>query len=533
LTTSVAVLHAAIMIGPLIAALVAGVLTLLLLRAAAARRRQDRRDAARATAMAARRSAEIEAAAIRRSAQTAAREQALLLRTRADEEHSRTAEARALRERHLVSREAELDEDAGGIEERAELLDERHKAVQSLRDRAQGLHRDAEERMQRARQDLETKAGDTAEGVKDALVQGWIEEVRAEAAHALRTVEQSSADPKYDRDARRIMDIAVSRYQNHFLTERNISNLRVGGEVCELLVASGGALHEALQEVANVQLHINMDEEMVRLEGLDGVGREVARRALSRLMKKPSAQIDAQAEPTAWARAIRETLEREIVSLGRKAFNVLKIPRSHPDIVALVGALNYRTSYTQNQWLHAVEASFLAGIMASEMGLDMKLARRATLMHDIGKALTHTIDGSHAVIGADIARKLGEDEIVANAIGAHHADEPPNSLYAYLVAAADAMSGARQGARREATEGFSNRVEDLERIGSEYKGVDRAHAVHGGRELRVYVDEARVDDLNVVELSAEIAERISEEMTFPGQIKITVIRSFEAVSVAN
>ena len=145
---------------------------------------------------------------------------------------------------------------------------------------------------------------------------------------------------------------------------------------------------------------------------------------------------------------------------------MLGMPKAHPEIVELVGALNFRTSYTQNQWLHAVEASFLAGMMAAELGLDEKLARRATLMHDIGKALTHKIEGSHAVIGADIARRLGEPELVANAIGAHHADEPCNSVYAYLVAASDAMSGARPGARREQTEGFTTKVEDLERIGA-------------------------------------------------------------------
>src|SRR4030095_17033148 len=198
-----------------------------------------------------------------------------------------------------------------------------------------------------------------------------------------------------------------------------------------------------------------------------------------------------------------------------------------------VGKLNYRTSYTQNQWLHAVEASFLAGMIASEMNLDLKLARRDTLMHDIGKALTHEIDGSHAVIGADIARRLGESEVVANAIGAHHLDEPPNSIYAYLVAAADAMSGARPGARREHPEGYSTRLDDVERIGAAHPGVERCFAVHGGRELRVYVREGDVSDLRAVELSSEIAAQISEEMTFPGQIKVTVIRSTAAVSIAS
>jgi ribonuclease Y len=172
-------------------------------------------------------------------------------------------------------------------------------------------------------------------------------------------------------------------------------------------------------------------------------------------------------------------------------------------------------------------------MMAAELGLDEKLARRATLMHDIGKALTHKIEGSHAVIGADIARRLGEPEVVANAIGAHHADEPCNSVYAYLVAASDAMSGARPGARRELAEGFTAKIEDLERIGLARRGVAFAHAVHGGRELRVYVREREVDDLTVVEMSTDIANQIAEEMTFPGQIKVTVIRAFEATATAN
>jgi ribonuclease Y len=257
------------------------------------------------------------------------------------------------------------------------------------------------------------------------------------------------------------------------------------------------------------------------------------RRALSRFIKKPETIDAARKAPDEWAAKAREHIDQEIRALGKKAFSTLGIQKAHPEIVDLVGALNFRTSYTQNQWLHAVEASFLAGMMAAELGLDEKLARRATLMHDIGKALTHKIEGSHAVIGADIARRLGESELVANAIGSHHADEPPNSVYAYLVAASDAMSGARPGARREQAEGFSTKLEDLERIGLQRRGVIHAHAVHGGRELRVYVREREVDDLTVIEMSTEIANQISEEMTFPGQIKVTVIRAFEATSTAN
>jgi ribonuclease Y len=342
-----------------------------------------------------------------------------------------------------------------------------------------------------------------------------------------------SADPGTDREAKRVLEIASARYRNHFLTERNQSTFRLDPPVMNALTAENNKLHAAVEEVANVKLLMTEAESTVRLDGLDSLGREVARRVLGKLAKKPESAADALAQPREWTQRIKDHLDGEVRTLGKKAFQTLGIGRADPEIVWLVGALNWRTSYTQNQWLHAVEASFLAGMMAAELGLDERLARRATLMHDIGKALTHKIEGSHAVIGADIARRVGEDEVIANAIGAHHADEPCNSVYAHLVAAADAMSGARPGARREMAEGFSARVEDLERIGASYRGVEFAHAVHGGRELRVYVRERDVDDLAVIDLSAEIAARIADELTFPGQIKVTVIRSFAAVATAS
>jgi ribonucrease Y len=270
----------------------------------------------------------------------------------------------------------------------------------------------------------------------------------------------------------------------------------------------------------------------LRLEGLDGVGREVARRSLARLQRQPGTARDPAAVTKA-AREVATALDTELDDLGRRAFSMLEIPAAHPEIVKLVGRLNYRTSYTQNQWKHAIEAAYLCGMMADELGLDLKLARRAALMHDIGKALTHELDGSHAVIGADYARRLGEAEAVANAIGAHHTDEPFNTAYAYLVAAADAMSGGRPGARRQTDESFLARVEDLERITRGFRGVAEAFAVQGGREIRIYVEEDRIDDLGAVNLSTEIAQKISREMRFPGQIRVTVIRELKAMEIAS
>ncbi|HRC56336.1 MAG TPA: HDIG domain-containing protein [Kofleriaceae bacterium] len=477
--------------------------------------------------------ATLETGAERVRLDTAHREEILAARTAALD--ALRAQEAALEERQAAVQRADaaLEAEQETLEQRSATLEAEQREVQSRRDRASGLVRDTERRLGGVRGELERIAEIAGSELARSMKQSWLEEARAQASARLREVEAAAQDPAHDREAKRLMEIAASRYQIHFLTERNVSTLRLGPELVGVLLEQGGALHAALEKVSNVQLQVNDDRDAVRLEGQDSVGREIARRALGKLQKKPEFIDEARRGPEEYAARARQGLEQEIRALGKRAFQLLGIPRAHPEIVDLVGALNFRTSYTQNQWWHAVEASYLAGLIAAELGLDEKLARRATLMHDIGKALTHKIEGSHAVIGADIARRLGESELVANAIGAHHADEPCNSAYAYLVAACDAMSGARPGARRELAEGFTARVEDLERIGESRRGVVHAHAVHGGRELRVYVRERDVDDLAVVEMSSNIAAQISEEMTFPGQIKVTVIRSFEAVATAN
>lgn len=508
-------------------------LTIAVVRMRARRTAEAMLATARAEAVALVKSEKLAAAANRRAFETRAREEGLEARTAAESELARIQaesgeRAQAVAERLAAAKDLHADLDA-----RHGAIDERMEGVKRDRDRAKVLLEDADRCQVESLAKLEERSGRSAEAVRDTLSRRWIEDAQAAAAARIRAVEQGLTDASHDETARRLMEISVARYRNHFLTERSISKLVLAPEVLELLSRSDGLVHKGIEEVANVQMHIDESGEFLRLEGLDGVGREVARRAISRLMKKEDTRGGAERDPITWTRDIREKLDREILSLGKRAFSVLDIARPHTEIVQLVGALNYRTSYTQNQWLHAVEASFLCGMIAEELGLDAKLARRATLMHDIGKALTHQIDGSHAVIGADIARRLGEAEIVANAIGAHHLDEPMNSAYAFLVAAADAMSGARPGARREFADGYTNRLADLERIGASFRGVDRAFAVHGGRELRVYVHEGNISDLEAVELSSEIASQVTEEMTFPGQIKVTVIRAFEAVATAN
>ncbi|MDQ3366884.1 MAG: Rnase Y domain-containing protein [Myxococcota bacterium] len=525
------------MIVAIVAGLLVAVLTAFLAaRAAAAEASRVARavvDKARGEVAATRKAAELEAAAQRKQLETEARTEALQIRNAGDEAIAREEAAVERRAETLARREAELGTREDAIAQQAEQYDQVDRELQSRRDRATGVERDVQKQLASGRTDLEARAGVSGRELIARLGQAWIEDAKARAAAEVRAIDQSAADPAHDREARRVMEIAATRYHHHYLTERAQNHLRVGPEIVAILLDQNAALHKALEQVSGLQLLINDDKDAVRLDGLDGVGKEMVRRAVGRLIKKPESIDDARKDPEGWSTRAREHLNQEIRSLGKRAFQTLGIQKAHPEIVELVGALNFRTSYTQNQWWHAVESSYLAGMMAAELGLDEKLARRATLMHDIGKALTHKIEGSHAVIGADIARRLGEPELVANAIGAHHADEPCNSVYAYLVAASDAMSGARPGARRELAEGFTAKVEDLERIGLARRGVIDAHAVHGGRELRVYVRERDVDDLTVVEMSTEIANQIAEEMTFPGQIKVTVIRSFEATATAN
>jgi ribonuclease Y len=385
-----------------------------------------------------------------------------------------------------------------------------------------------------ARAALEKEAGESAADARAAIAEAELEDARLHAAQSVRAADHVPLD-EAARDAKRLMGIAVGRFSGHYLTERLHSLIPFGpgvsAEAVEVILGAEEANLQAIGAVAGVTLTLVETRDAIRLEGLDGVGREIARRCLAKMLRNPRLGAD-PAEVTRGAREIARQLEVELDDLGRRAFRVLEIPPAHAEIVRLVGRLNYRTSYTQNQWKHAIEAAFLCGMMAEELDLDLKLARRAALMHDIGKALTHELDGSHAVIGADYARRLGESEVVANAIGAHHTDEPFNSPYAYLVAAADAMSGARPGARRQMDESYASRLDDLERITRGFRGINEAFAVQGGREVRIYVQEDRVDDLGAVELSNAVAKKISQEMRFPGQIRVTVIREFKATEVA-
>jgi ribonuclease Y len=473
--------------------------------------------------------AQEEARRLVREAEIAAREVALAARAEVEADiHTRESEL-AQAQTRLAARTVSLEAERERLVQTRERLEARQAPIAAHEAARQGQLAEAKTLHASARTVLERAAGEKAEVLRDAMVDSAIEDARAAAAQLLRHISDGATGPEHVRDAKRVMGISVGRFAGHYLTERHLSLIPLG-ERRNGHPAVGEPDLRAIEAVANIKLSFTEGEEAVRIEGLDGVGREVARRCLSNLLRRPAPNPEVV---TRMARDVAAELDREILELGKRAFSALEISRAHPEILKLVGRLNYRTSYTQNQWKHAVEAAFLCGLMADELQLDRKLARRAALMHDIGKALTHELDGSHAVIGADYARRLGEPEVVANAIGAHHTDEPFSSPYAYLVAAADAMSGARPGARRQTEDNHVAKLADLERLSRGFAGVEEAFAVQGGREVRVYVREDRIDDLGAVKLSNDIAQVISREMTFPGQIKVTVIREFRAIETAS
>jgi ribonuclease Y len=513
-----------------IAAAVAGVA----LGRLVARRRAEVRSASLMQLLSAiRASSTTEATEIRRGASLMAREEAEMAGAALDAVAQVRESELSTRDAQLEARRKTIERLTAEVSQRRQRMDVTRAAEKAREDERRRMSAEVATLDRQRLVVLEERAGASRVSLRSAIIETEVETARVAGVQLVRALDQSGSDPDQIRRAKRVMGIAVGRFSGHYLTERLLSTVPIpAGLSLTQLAGPDESNLRAIEAVANVKLTPTESGDAVRLEGLDGVGREVVRRTLTWMGRNTRAAADAAVIARS-AREISSALDRELMDLGRRAFAALEIPRAHDEIVSLVGRLNYRTSFTQNQWKHAVEAAFLCGMMADELDLDIKVARRAALMHDIGKALTHAMDGSHAVIGADYARRLGESEIVANAIGAHHTDEPFSSPYAYLVAAADAMSGARPGARRQMEDNYVARLDDLERITRGFRGVEEAYAVQGGREVRIYVAEDQIDDRAAIGMSSEIAAKISAEMTFPGQIRVTVIREMRAIEVAN
>jgi ribonucrease Y len=426
------------------------------------------------------------------------------------------------REVRLADREQRLDEELKRIEERSLTLDQRK---HDLERRAAELDRQDAERQK----ELERVAGLTADQAKTELV-GLIEnQAKREAALIVRDIEQE-ARSEGDKRARKIVTLAIQRVATEQTSESVVSVLHLpGDEMKGRIIGREGRNIRAFESVTGVNLIIDDTPEAVLLSCFDPVRREIARLTLERLIA--DGRIHPQRIEDAYERGKAE-IEQLCKRAGEDALVELGITEMHPELVNLLGRLRYRTSYGQNVLKHLVEAAHIAGMMASELRIDPTLLKRCTVLHDIGKALTHEVEGSHALIGAEIARRYGEPEDVVHAIEAHHNEVEVRTVEAVLTQAADGISGGRPGARRESLEMYVKRLERLEQIAAGHEGVEKVFAMQAGREIRVMVKPDRIDDIQAQVIARDIAKRVEEELTYPGQIRITVVRESRATEFA-
>ncbi len=425
-------------------------------------------------------------------------------------------------EQRVLNKEENLDKKSSALEKREEnmqskedKINKRSKEVESLY--AQGLA------------ELEKISGLTTEQAKEFLLQTVEDDVRHDTARIIKEVE-ARAKEEADKKAREIVITAIQRYAADNVSESTVSVVQLPNDDMKgRIIGREGRNIRAIEQMTGVELIIDDTPEAVVLSGFDPVRREIARVALEKLI------VDGRIHPA----RIEETVEKatkEVESTmkaaGEEAALEVGIHGLHPEIIKLLGRMKYRTSYGQNALKHSVEVAQLCGLLAAEVGVDIRLAKRAGLLHDIGKAIDHEVEGSHVQLGADICRKYKENAIIINAVEAHHGDVEPESLIACLVQASDAISAARPGARRETLEAYTNRLKQLEEITNSFEGVDKSYAIQAGREVRIMVVPEKVSDDDMVILAHDIAKKIEEDMQYPGQIRVNVIRESRVQDIA-
>jgi ribonuclease Y len=463
-----------------------------------------------------------EVESIKREALLEAKEEALKVKNELEREiRERRSDTQRL-EKRLLQKEESLDRKFEIMEKKEDQFSRKENEVEKLRHDLQAIH-------QKHRNELERISGLSSEEAKNILLKDVEEEIQQEIAIKIRDLE-AKAKEESERKAREVISLAVQRCAADHVAEATVSVVALpSDEMKGRIIGREGRNIRALETLTGIDLIIDDTPEAVILSGFDPVRREVARLALEKLItdgRIHPARIEEMVEKA------QKEVETIIKEEGERATFETGIHGLHPEIIKLLGRLRYRTSYGQNVLKHSVEVSHLCGVMAGELGLDINLAKRAGLLHDIGKAVNHEVEGPHVTIGADLAKKYRESPQIVNAIGAHHGDIEPMTIEAILVQAADAVSAARPGARRETLETYIKRLEKLENIADSFDGVDKAYAIQAGREIRIMVKPDKVDDLNAVRIGREIVKRIEEELEYPGQIKVTVIRETRAVDYA-
>jgi ribonuclease Y len=432
-------------------------------------------------------------------------------------------------ESRLSQREENLEKKVNLVDQKEIVVAKREKTLEARETQVQETEQKYNRALQEQAQMLEKISGMTAQEAKKMLMQNLEGEAKHDSARTIRRIEEETRE-NADKVARNIIAIAIQRYSADYVGEKTVSIVRLpNDEMKGRIIGREGRNIRAIEQISGVDLIIDDTPETILISSFDPVRREVARISLERLI------TDGRIHPARIEEIVQKANQEMDVTIreaGDQAIFDVGIQKINPEITRLLGRLKYRTSYDQNVLQHSLEVSFLCGIMANELGLNAKAARRAGLLHDIGKAIDHEVEGSHALIGADMAKKHGEPEDMVHAIGAHHDDVKPQTVLAVLVQAADALSAARPGARREMLVTYVKHLKEIEEIANSFKGVTKSYAVQAGREVRVMVESREINDDDAVVMSKDVAKKIEESLTYPGQIKVTVIRETRAVEYA-
>ena len=433
------------------------------------------------------------------------------------------------RRKEIQTLEGRLSEREASIDRRAESLDAREHQLSSTQGQIAKREKDLEQMIEDERDRLESVAGMTADQARAELIDRIREDVSRDAAQIIREGE-SRAREEADKKARNIVGIAIQRVAADHTAESTVSVVHIPSDDMKgRIIGREGRNIRAFEQMTGINLIIDDTPEAVILSSFDPVRREIGRITLETLI------ADGRIHPARIEEMFNKAeqlVSQAVHEAGEQAAFDSGIHGLHPELIRTLGRLKYRTSYGQNVLKHSLEVSYLAGVMASELGVDVQLAKRAGLLHDLGKAIDHDVEGPHALIGADLARRMNESKPIVHAIEAHHGDVEPATVEAVLVQAADAISAARPGARRETLESYIKRLEKLEAIANAHKGVEKTYAMQAGREIRVMVKPEQISDADSVVLARDIAKQIEDELEYPGQVRVMVIRESRAVDFA-
>lgn len=473
--------------------------------------------------------ARVDAQNLKKDAQREAREEAQRIKAENDRQYRERTSELQRQENRIHQKEEALDKKESLLLEKLDRIDTQQKQLISQQNELNKRDEELKKSEERMQAELERVAGMSREEAKQIIVDGMIADARKDAASIIRKIE-ADAKENGEQKAREIVATAIQRCASDTVSETTVTTVPLpNDEMKGRLIGREGRNIRALENATGVELIIDDTPEVVILSGFDPVRRQIARITIEKLItdgRIHPARIEEMVEK------VKRDMEITIKDAGEQASFDTGVFGLHPELIKLLGRLKFRTSYGQNVLAHSIEVSYIAGIMASELGLDVALAKRAALLHDIGKAVDQEVEGTHMQIGADLAKKYKESKEVINAIAAHHGDVEPMTVEAVLVAAADAVSGARPGARRESVENYVKRLEKLEEIANGFQGVQKSYAVQAGREIRIIVKPEQVNDETLVLLANDVARKIESELEYPGQIKVNVIRETRSVDFA-